>query len=257
MVLTDLELPWPKNPKQRRSICCFALSASLGMYIWHSWNSKLHSIARCPKVYLICSYKDSFGGSSYGRLYCQDSKWWNKQEVLAYSDLESLSLGVSVGHSSPLMVTCWWIYGAEKLPWRWKEELAEDSEVSQSFFSSNALKPYFTLQLPCKNKQRLFPLSCFMIVSVLSNLGNAVVGGLEVELTFSWEVIETLEPQEGFKQCMRSPEAAPTPSILLALAVRRHLTEYGSEACAGTSCKYHLILIDIVFMLFFLYPSQV
>lgn len=222
MVLTDLELPWPKNPKQRRSICCFALSASLGMYIWHSWNSKLHSIARCPKVYLICSYKDSFGGSSYGRLYCQDSKWWNKQEVLAYSDLESLSLGVSVGHSSPLMVTCWWIYGAEKLPWRWKEELAEDSEVSQSFFSSNALKPYFTLQLP-----------------------------------FSWEVIETLEPQEGFKQCMRSPEAAPTPSILLALAVRRHLTEYGSEACAGTSCKYHLILIDIVFMLFFLYPSQV
>jgi hypothetical protein len=222
VVLTDLELPWPKNPKQRRSICCFALSASLGMYIWHSWNSKLHSIARCPKVYLICSYKDSFGGSSYGRLYCQDSKWWNKQEVLAYSDLESLSLGVSVGHSSPLMVTCWWIYGAEKLPWRWKEELAEDSEVSQSFFSSNALKPYFTLQLP-----------------------------------FSWEVIETLEPQEGFKQCMRSPEAAPTPSILLALAVRRHLTEYGSEACAGTSCKYHLILIDIVFMLFFLYPSQV
>ena len=72
------------------------------------------------------------------------------------------------------------------------------------------------------------------MVSVLSNLGNAVVGGLEVELTFPWEVIETWELLEGFKQCMGTPEGTP-----FALAHSRHLTQYGR---AGTNYQYLVYL---------------
>lgn len=96
------------------------------------------------------------------------------------------------------------------------------------------------LNYSARKSDVFFPLTCFMMVSVLSNLGNAVVGGLEVELTFPWEVIETWELQEGFKQCMGSPEETP-----FALAHSRHLTRYGS---AGMNYRY-LVYLQYVWCL--------
>ena len=130
-----------------------------------------------PSPLAILQLKErSHEGSSHCGLYCGGSRLqlWNQQEVIAY--LHTLMFNYSqpptgcVGWAlSSLMVTWWWIRGTESsvLKVKWA------SRDIASFLLFQSSKPYSTLELLRKEKRWILPLSCFMIVSALSSLGNA------------------------------------------------------------------------------------
>lgn len=70
---------------------------------------------------------------------------------------------------SSLMGTWWWIWGTESSVLKVKGA----SRDVASFLLFQSSKPYSTLELLRKQKRWILPLSCFMIVSALSSLGNA------------------------------------------------------------------------------------
>ena len=141
-----------------------------------------------PSPLAILQLKErSHEGSSHGELYCGGSRLqiWNQQEVIAY--LHTLMFNYSqpptgcVGWAlSSLMVTWWWIRGAESsvLKVKWA------SRDIASFLLFQSSKPYSTLELLRKEKRWPFLYLASWSFPHYLALEMQVVGGLEVELTF-------------------------------------------------------------------------